>query len=67
MRLDKNNEAVVAIRKNERLRKLLLDHVSGVRQHEMEVLASAPKDIGDMRFMQGRIAALADLMKLLDQ
>lgn len=67
MRLSAKNDAIEAIRKNPRMCESLREHVAGVRQHEMEMLATAADDIGNVRFMQGRIAVLSDLMKLLDQ
>ena len=65
MRISAANSAIQAIRKSERTRADLHKHLSEVRAGELEALATAT-DHGDVRFMQGRIAALAEIIKALE-
>lgn len=64
MKLGQGCEAFTAIRNNERMRASLSKHLSEVRQQEMETLAQGTDRIEDVRFMQGRISVLTELLKL---
>lgn len=65
MKLGQGCEAITAIRSNERIRSSLSSHLSDVRTNEMETLAQGTDRIEDVRFMQGRISLLTELLKLI--
>ena len=66
MRLSSTNEAIAAVRKNARLCDALKSHIAEVRAHELEMLATGTNTIEEVKHMQGRIAAWAELVKVLE-